>query len=97
MGGFGLAQRRKQFAGLAQRADIVGAHSPGYPLGRAEQIGQYRHGRRRFIVHRVFEQQGGARRAKHAVADLGHFEVSRYGSSQALEFARALELSDKVS
>src|SRR3546814_5195909 len=41
---FGFAQRRQQLTRLAQRADLFGAHAPCHPLGRAEQIRQYRHG-----------------------------------------------------
>lgn len=53
---FGFAQRSQQFAGFTQRRHVFRAHAPCHALGRAEQIGQYRHGSLAAVVARIFEQ-----------------------------------------
>ena len=93
----GLAQRGQQLADVAQGADVVGAHAARHARRRAEQVGQHRHLRRAAVVLRVLEQQGRARGAQHAVGNLGHFQARGDGRGDALEFAHAFELSEKVS
>ncbi|MDT4845895.1 hypothetical protein FQZ97_798970 [compost metagenome] len=96
-GRFGLAQRGKQLADVAQRADVVGAHAARHAGGRAEQVGQHRHLRRLAVVLGVFEQQGGALRPQDAVGDLGHFQPSGHRRSDAFEVAHPFELGEEVS
>ena len=97
LGRFRLAQRGQQFADVAQRADVVGAHAAGHPRGRAEQVGQHRHLGRLAVVLGFFEQQGGALGAQHAVGNLGHFQARRDRRGDAFELAHAFELSEEVS
>ena len=95
LGRLGLAQRGQQLADVAQGADVVGAHAARHAR-RAEQVGQHRHLRRAAVVLRVLEQQAGPE-AQHAVGNLGHFQARGDGRGDALEFAHAFELSEKVS
>ncbi len=97
LGGFGLAQRRQQFADIAQGADVVGAHAARHPGRRAEQIGQHRHLRRLAVVQRFFKQQGRAFGAQHAVGNLGHFQPGGHRRGNAFEVAHAFKLGEEVS
>src|SRR3546814_5956947 len=55
------------------------------------------HGRPRAVVHAVFEQQGGALGAQHAIGNLGHFQVRRDRRGNALKLATQLQLLQEVS
>lgn len=91
------AQRGQQFADVAQRADVVGAHAARHPRGRAEQVGQHRHPGRLAVVQGLFEQQGRALGAQHAVGNLGHFQARRDRRGDAFELAHAFKLGEEVS
>ncbi|CUI45799.1 Uncharacterised protein [Achromobacter xylosoxidans] len=97
LGRLGLAQRGQQFADVAQRADVVGAHAARHPRGRAEQVGQHRHPGRLAVVQGLFEQQGRALGAQHAVGNLGHFQARRDRRGDAFELAHAFKLGEEVS
>lgn len=45
----------------------------------------------------LLEEQRGAAGAQHAVGDLRHFEPCGHGRGDALEFALALKLGQKIS
>ncbi|MNQ50359.1 hypothetical protein D3C85_642960 [compost metagenome] len=95
--GLGFTQRGQQLADVAQGADAVGAHAPGYPRRRAEQVRQHRHLRRGAVVPGIFKQQGGALGAQHAVGNFGHFQPGRDRRGDAFQVAHPFKLGEEVS
>ncbi|GAA5239203.1 hypothetical protein BMMON2_20250 [Burkholderia mallei] len=49
------------------------------------------------MAGRRVEQECGAARAQHAVAEFGHFEDGRYGLGDAPQLAALLEAMDEIA
>ncbi len=88
-----LLEKRQQLADLTQFGDILGAHTEGDPLRRAEQIAEHRH----VETRRVLEEQCRALLAQGAVTDFGHFQNRGDSSRDALELTAFFQAADKVA
>ena len=73
-----LLEEREQLADFAQRGDRLFAHAERDARRRAEQVAEHGNARRSPAPSkplRLLEQQRGAARLQHAIADLGHLET----------------------
>ena len=83
-----------------RQSSCVDAHRARHALGRAEEVGEHRdrRGRRgRASALGRLEQQRGAARAQHAVAQRGHLEMRIDGAAHAPQLAARFELGHEVA
>ena len=99
LGRLGLLEEREQLADFAQRGDRFFAHAQRNTKRRAEEIPQ--HGDPRAPTRTIktlwlFEQQRGAVRLQHAIADLRHLQPRIDLDGNAFELSAAFELGEKI-
>ncbi len=93
LGRLGFLEVGEQFADFAQGLHRFLAHAERHPLGRTEQVGEYRDG----MALRLLEEDGRAGGTQHAIADLGHFEARIDLDADALQLAGLFQLRHEVA
>ena len=92
LGRLGFLEKGEELAHFAQTRHRLLPHAECNPLWRAEEIAQHRD----TVALGPLEQNRGSFGLEHPVANLRHFQMGIDLDGDALEFAAAFELLNKV-